>query len=95
MGGGSCGKREAFSKRLRETAAVCGFPWTRQLPRPPEPQDRASAWALLSQRALVHAVALALHLDDVGVGEEAIEDRGGRGDVAEEDRPSPGWVDWW
>jgi hypothetical protein len=35
----------------------------------------------------VHAVALALHLDDLGVGEEAIEDGGGAWDVAEEDAP--------
>ena len=40
-----------------------------------------------SEGALVHAVALALHLDELGVGEEAIEDGGGGGDVAEEDAP--------
>ncbi len=36
------------------------------------------------------AVALALHLDDLGVGEEAVEDGGGRGDIAEESPQS--WV---
>jgi hypothetical protein len=32
--------------------------------------------------AVMQPIALALHLDDLGVCEEAIEDRGGRRDVA-------------
>ena len=51
-------------------------------------------------RPLVEPVALALHRDDLGMGEEAIEDGGGRRRVAEELAPvlrgsvrgiSPSW----
>src|SRR5512134_362921 len=35
----------------------------------------------------MQAIALALEVDDLGLGEEAIEDGGGRGDVAEEGAP--------
>ena len=34
-------------------------------------------------RALMESIALTLHLDDLRVGEKAIENRGRRGDVAE------------
>ena len=40
-----------------------------------------------STRALSKPVALAGHLDDRGVREETIENRRGRGDVAEKDAP--------
>ena len=46
-------------------------------------------------RALAHPVALALHLDELGVGEEAVEDGGGGGACRRGRRPSPGWVGWW
>jgi hypothetical protein len=36
---------------------------------------------------LVHAVALAVHLDDLGLCEKAVEDGGGRRDIAEEGAP--------
>ncbi len=36
-------------------------------------------------------IALADHLEDRGVREEAVEDRGGRGDVAQKDAPVLGW----
>ena len=35
-------------------------------------------------RAVMQPIALALHLDDLGMCEEAIEDRGRRRDVAQE-----------
>jgi hypothetical protein len=39
------------------------------------------------RRALAQSIALSGQLDDGGVREEAIEDRGRGGDVAEEDAP--------
>ena len=48
--------------------------------------------AIARSRPLVQAIALALHLDDLSVGEKAIEDRGGRGDVAEKLAPVLRWT---
>jgi hypothetical protein len=48
--------------------------------------------ALALSRALMQPIALALHLDDLGVCEEAIEDRGRRQDVAQELPPVLRWA---
>jgi hypothetical protein len=54
---------------------------------PPASRSRAVCVAVPVARALMQPIALALHLDDLGVCEEAIEDRGGRRDVPQELAP--------
>ena len=82
---GSCGRRRPFAgvQGPCGRASVCAFHRSGSFHRPPH----ALASSRLRHALLVQPVALAVQLDDLGVGEEAIEDRGGGRDVAEELAP--------
>ena len=76
MAVGACGNRAAIFQ-----GAVGAF-WASTAPA------ASTASVVVGRtRALPQAIALAGHLDDRRVREEAIENRGGRGHVAEEDAP--------
>ena len=61
--------------------------FTRRAPIPRISGGGGCCWGLGAVPPSVQAVALALHLDDVGVGEEAAEDRRRRGDIPEKLAP--------
>src|SRR5258708_7877631 len=76
MAVGACGKPSAVFQG--PVGAVCASTG---------PAASTASVVVGRTRALPETVALAGHLDDRRVGEEPIENRGRRGDVAKEDAP--------